>query len=63
MHFISRQLSGEWTLMRSFEPGVPEVHEWIGQNLEGQRVGVDPTVFDQAKAALWQSQWRGTTLV
>jgi len=50
--------SDSWTLMRSFEPGVPAVQDFIGSSLGGKKVGVDPAVFDQAKAEDWRATWK-----
>ncbi len=45
------QLGPEWTLMKSYEPGVLEPQDWLGaQFTEGGRIGVDPAIFDNAKA-------------
>jgi Xaa-Pro aminopeptidase len=47
------QLSSEWTLMKSGEPGVLELNDWIIANIpSGRTIGVDPFLIaaSQAKA-------------
>uniref|UniRef100_A0A7S2MYP0 Xaa-Pro aminopeptidase P n=1 Tax=Helicotheca tamesis TaxID=374047 RepID=A0A7S2MYP0_9STRA len=58
-----KQLDGEyWSLMKMYEPGVPEVNEWISTNLKvGSRVGVDPTTFLKSRAVEWQNDWSKST--
>lgn len=45
------ELGPEWQLMRSGEPGVPTLHEWVSRELpEGTGVGIDPSVFSVSEA-------------
>ena len=47
-----QELNAEWTLMRSLQPGVPTLEEWLASNLpDGGVVGIDPLVcsVDEAK--------------
>jgi Xaa-Pro aminopeptidase len=47
-----KQLSPQWTLMKSGQPGVPEMAEWVGQNLaSGQCVGVDSMLIPVSEAS------------
>ena len=42
----SQQLSEEWTLMRSGDPGVLELQPWLLAHLSpGNTVGVDPSLM------------------
>eukprot|EP01038_Epipyxis_sp_PR26KG_P016905 gene16905-23198_t len=42
----SKELSSEWTLMKSGEPNVLEINDWIVKNMfENQSVGIDPKLF------------------
>jgi Xaa-Pro aminopeptidase len=46
----SQQLSADWTLMKSGEPGVPELNAWILANMQqGQKVGVDPNLVSASE--------------
>jgi len=48
----SNELSEEWTLMKSGQPGVPELNEWVIKNmLPGQSVGVDPFLIPNSQAS------------
>eukprot|EP00189_Rhodosorus_marinus_P001348 CAMPEP_0113970716 /NCGR_PEP_ID=MMETSP0011_2-20120614/11481_1 /TAXON_ID=101924 /ORGANISM="Rhodosorus marinus" /LENGTH=579 /DNA_ID=CAMNT_0000985423 /DNA_START=119 /DNA_END=1857 /DNA_ORIENTATION=+ /assembly_acc=CAM_ASM_000156 len=41
-----KELSDQWKLVKDRTPGVPGIHEWLRDNLrEGDKVGVDPTLF------------------
>lgn len=45
------QLGDGWTLMKLYEPGVPELHDWVLAHLKpGDAVGVDPTLVSAGKA-------------
>lgn len=47
----SQELSDEWTLMRSGDPGVLELRDWILSTLpQGSVVGVDPLLITAANA-------------
>jgi len=47
----SQELSSDWTLMKSGEPGVPEITEWLTKNMPaGSVIGVDPTLISAASA-------------
>lgn len=37
----SKSLSSEWTLMRSGQPGVLNLSQWLIQNFRGKKVGID----------------------
>jgi hypothetical protein len=43
--------------MRSMEPGVPEVNDFIASHPNGLKVGVDPSLFPYAKANEWKEAW------
>ncbi|KAJ1412338.1 hypothetical protein B484DRAFT_176844 [Ochromonadaceae sp. CCMP2298] len=46
-----KQLSSEWTLMKSGQPGVLEMAEWVAENLvRGQCVGVDSMLIPVGEA-------------
>jgi Xaa-Pro aminopeptidase len=46
-----KELSPDWTLMKSGEKDVPEMFEWIVDNLhEGSKVGVDAWLYSAAQA-------------
>jgi Xaa-Pro aminopeptidase len=52
----SNELSEEWTLMKSGEPQVLEINDWIKENLsEGSIVGVDAFLMTASQAKLLQS--------
>lgn len=53
----AEQLPKEWTLMKMFEPGVPQAEEEMFATLGGKRVGLDPATFAQSRAAHWQDLW------
>jgi len=40
-----KQLTEDWTLQRSHQPGVVEIDVWISRNLKGQKVGGDPALL------------------
>lgn len=45
------ELSSEWTLMKAGMPGVPDINEWLANNLSsGQRVGIDSWLISAASA-------------
>jgi Xaa-Pro aminopeptidase len=45
------ELSKEWTLMKSLQPGVLDMNEWLAANLKpGQTVGVDAFLMSTAEA-------------
>jgi len=47
----SQELSSSWILMKSGEPGVLEINDWLLANLkEGQVVGVDAYLFPSSQA-------------
>jgi len=48
----TQELSSDWTLMRSLQPNVPSLEEWLAANLPDKAVlGIDPNVHsvDEAK--------------
>mmetsp|Transcript_31491 Transcript_31491/g.45950 ORF Transcript_31491/g.45950 Transcript_31491/m.45950 type:complete len:696 (+) Transcript_31491:46-2133(+) len=53
------QLDGDlWSLMKMYEPGVPEVNDWISENLDASsRIGMDPTTCLKSRAVEWQYSW------
>lgn len=53
----AEQLPKEWTLMKMFEPGVPQVEEELYSSLGGKRVGLDPATFAHSRAAHWRDLW------
>jgi Xaa-Pro aminopeptidase len=56
----AKQLSDEWRLMKSYEPGVPTIESWIRDNLpEGAKIGTDGHTFPMQRAALWRECWAG----
>ena len=61
----AEQLNGtEWVLMKAYEPGVLEVQSWLAArfpNGADAKVGVDPSVFDAAKAQAWKEEWAAAT--
>jgi Xaa-Pro aminopeptidase len=47
----SIELSEDWTLMKSGEPGVSELNDWIKENMAvGSVVGVDPYLISASQA-------------
>lgn len=47
----SQELSSDWTLMRSGEPNVLELNDWLATNLKsGSVVGVDPSLMSTSQA-------------
>ena len=59
----AKQLSEEWTLMKSYEPGVPTIEAWIRDALPaGSQVGMDPSTFPLARAEQWRKCWQGRGL-
>lgn len=47
----SQELSADWTLMRSGNPGVLEMNDWINTHMkDGQVVGVDPFLISTSAA-------------
>lgn len=62
----ANELSSDWTLMKSGQPNVLELPEWVVANLtSGQTVGVDPLLIPngQAKAMKDLFASKGITLV
>jgi len=52
------QLQGSaWTLMKQFQPGVPELDEWTLINLTGKVVGVDPALVSFEEVKQWKAAW------
>lgn len=51
----TEQLTEHWELMKQFEPGVPDVEDWLAAELAGGRgvVGIDPALFRAATADKW----------
>ena len=46
-----QELGPEWTLMKSGQPGVPTLEEWLATNLaDGGRCGIDPFVHSVEEA-------------
>lgn len=43
--------------MKSMEPGVPEINDFIASFPQGLRVGVDPSLFSYSKAKEWREGW------
>ena len=55
----SQQLSPEWELMKSGEPNVLEINDWIIANLSSDsRVGVDPRLISASQALSMQKQFQ-----
>ena len=55
----AEQLKGtEWTLMKSQEPGVPDLEEWVAAHAAalGGPVGVDPTLVSLSYEAEWREK-------
>eukprot|EP01041_Mallomonas_annulata_P001952 gene1952-3790_t len=47
----AKELSPDWTLMRSGDPGVLELDDWLCANLsQGQKIGVDPLLISTSAA-------------
>ena len=47
----AEQLGAGWTLMKMYEPGVAELHEWVATRLRpGDAVGVDGALVSAARA-------------
>lgn len=47
----SKELSSDWTLMRSGVNGVPTLTQWLVENISaGKTVGVDPSLISAAAA-------------
>jgi Xaa-Pro aminopeptidase len=62
----SEQLSSDWTLMKSGEPGVLGMEDWLAEHLQpGQRVGVDSDLMSgaAAKGLSHKLSAKGVTLV
>ena len=60
----SQQLSEEWTLMRSGDPGVLELQPWVLANLTaGQVVGADPSLMSALEARRLEQALVGQQLV
>ena len=60
------QLSSDWTLMKSGEPGVLSMEDWLADNLQfGQRVGVDGNLLSGAAARTLMQKLavKGITLI
>ena len=57
----ANELSGSWTLMKSGEPGVPEMGDWITQNMKkGDVVGVDSFLISVSQAMALKKSLDGT---
>lgn len=55
-----KELSDDWTLMKSGQPGVLEINDWILANMtHGQTVGVDAFLMSTAEAARMSSVLKG----
>lgn len=55
-----RQLGVHWALMRAGEPDVPEVKEWLADNLgKGATVGIDPRVHTSKAAGELRERLEG----
>lgn len=55
-----KQLSEDWTLMKSGQPGVLDMNDWILANMtNGQTVGVDAFLISTAEAARMSSVLKG----
>ena len=62
----SNELSSDWTLMKSGQPGVLELNDWVVQNMKsGQTVGVDPLLIPNGMASSMKTAFaaKGITLV
>jgi Xaa-Pro aminopeptidase len=62
----SNELSNDWTLMKSGEPKVLELADWIVENLSaGQSVGIDATLITTSQAKAMKSMFsaKGISLV
>jgi Xaa-Pro aminopeptidase len=47
----SKELSSDWTLMRSGVPGVPTLTQWLVQNIpKGKTIGVDASLISASAA-------------
>mmetsp|Transcript_24802 Transcript_24802/g.41323 ORF Transcript_24802/g.41323 Transcript_24802/m.41323 type:complete len:603 (+) Transcript_24802:36-1844(+) len=59
------ELSSEWTLMKSGQPNVPELKEWVMENMtSGNVVGVDSLLMSigEAKTLIKSFEGKGITL-
>jgi Xaa-Pro aminopeptidase len=55
-----QELGPEWTLMRSLQPGVPSLEEWLAENLpDGAVVGIDPLVHSVDDASKLETALSG----
>mmetsp|Transcript_27874 Transcript_27874/g.28141 ORF Transcript_27874/g.28141 Transcript_27874/m.28141 type:complete len:609 (-) Transcript_27874:70-1896(-) len=53
----TQELSSDWTLMRSGNPGIPTMNEWLCSNLNiGDKVGVDAWLISATEAKLLQTK-------
>ena len=55
----AQQLGSTWTLMRSSEPGVPTLEEWVATEQRAGRlasVGVDPALVSLSGAEEWDAK-------
>lgn len=60
----SRELSNEWTLMKSGEQGVLEINEWINENLSnGSVVAVDPFLISASSANTMMRLWKEKNII
>lgn len=51
------QLSAEWTLMKIGQPGVPDLSDWLVQNLTaGQKIGVDSSLIPASVAKTFEKK-------
>lgn len=60
----SQELSSDWTLMRSGEPTVLELNDWLTMNLKsGSVIGVDPSLMSNSQAKSLEKQLQGKGMV
>jgi len=60
----SQELSSSWILMKSGEPGVLELNDWLLANLkEGQVVGVDAYLFPSSQALVLEKLLKSKGIV
>jgi len=57
------ELSSSWTLMKSGNPGVPELDRWIYDNLpENSVVGVDAYLISASQSKSYQHLWKSKNI-
>jgi Xaa-Pro aminopeptidase len=50
------ELTSEWTLMKSGQPGVLELADWVAENMtSGQTIGVDPLLIPNGQATTYKA--------